>query len=276
MLHERGHTLRAIYLEVGNVLAPQGGAIVDKSDRVVGARAPQRLEELHAGRARAVDQDGSELSPHVVLGELDADAPEHPARHLARPPDEGRAEDRIEDDDGARHELDSRRVCARELDAREKHEQRPNQGGEADRNGNAHGSQTADKTRHQAVEPKLEEGCHTNRGRRAEYEKQLPGGRHVRLAQPQRHGQPKGEPEQEEVGGGEDGALGIAAEADQAQQPLAHQCLERRPRLETGHASTTKTLSNTKSLTSGRAAGCSSILECTRSALGAPSPCRQS
>ena len=135
--------------------------------------------------------------------------------------------------------------------------------GKADRDGNAHGSQTADKARHQAVEPKLEEGCHTNHRRRAEYDKQLPGGWHVGFAQPQRHGQPKGKPEQEEVGGGEDGALGIAAEADQAQQLLAHQCLERRPRLETGHASTTKALSNTKGLTSGRAAGCSSILECT-------------
>jgi len=124
---------------------------------------------------------------------------------------------------------------------------------QADRNGNAHGSQTADKTRHQAVEPQLEEGCYTNRRRRAEYEKQFRGGRHVRLAQPQRHGQPKGEPEQEEVGGGEDGTLGIAAEADQAQKPLAHQCLERRPRLETGHASTTKANASRQRLARGAA-----------------------
>ena len=35
---------------------PQRGAHVDKADRLVGARAAQLLEQLHAGRARAVDQ----------------------------------------------------------------------------------------------------------------------------------------------------------------------------------------------------------------------------
>src|SRR2546423_9626624 len=109
------------------------------------------------------------------MGELDADAPEHPARHLTRSPNEGRPEDRIEDDAGAGHQLDSWGVCARELDAREKHKQGPNQGGEADRDRDTHGALTADKARHQAVEPEPEEGCHTDRRRRAEYEKQIPG-----------------------------------------------------------------------------------------------------
>ena len=116
-LHERRHALGAVHLEAGDVLAPQRGAHVDEADRLVGARAAQRLEQLHAGRARAVDQHVAGLLAHAH-GQLDADAPEQPARHLARPPDEGRAEDRIEDDDGAGHDQDAGRASARRTPGR--------------------------------------------------------------------------------------------------------------------------------------------------------------
>ena len=81
-----------------------------------------------------------------------------------------------------------------------------------------HGPLTADIARHETVEPELEEGRHADRRRGAEYEEQLPGGRHIELAQPQRHGQPQGEAQHEEVADGEDDALRVAAEADQPQR----------------------------------------------------------
>jgi hypothetical protein len=211
-----------------------------------------------------------------VVREIDADAPEHPACHLARAPNEGRAEKRVEDDDGAGYEVDCRRVCARKLDARKKHEQGPDQRGKADRDRNAHGSLAADKARHEAIEPKLEEGCHTNRRRRGEDEKQLPGGRHVGLAQPQRHGQPEGEAQQKEIGRGEDGALGIAAEADQAQQHLAHQCLESRPRVEIGHRINHQSFVDHRRLGQQARGQLCSNFEFTCSTVDAASPCPRS
>ena len=54
MLDERRQPLRAIYLEVGNVLTPECGCHIDESDWIVSACAPQRLEELHAGGIPAV------------------------------------------------------------------------------------------------------------------------------------------------------------------------------------------------------------------------------
>ena len=203
-LHDRRQTLGAVHLEAGDVLAPQRGVHVDEADRLVGARAAQLLQQLYAGRAGAVDQ-------HVVHplarahGQLDADAAQQEARHLARAPDEGRAQDRIEDDDRAghhQHTLPAWQLGAGRLHAREEHEQGPHQRRKADRDRDQHRPLAADVARHQTVEPELEERGHADRRRRAENQEQPPRGRHIELAEPRRHGQPQREAQHQEVADG--------------------------------------------------------------------------
>ena len=106
------------------------------------------------------------------------------------------------------------------LDAGEQHQERPEKRGNGHCDQDQQAAPAADIARHQAIETKLEQGCHANRRGSAKDEKQLPGGRHVELAQPQRHGQPQRHAQTEKVAGRKDYALGIAPEAHQSQEIL--------------------------------------------------------
>ena len=94
----------------------------------------------------------------------------------------------------------------------------------------------ADIARHQAIEPKLGQRRHPDHRGGAKDEKEPPGGRHIELAQPQRHGQPQRQAQPEKVADCKDCALRVAPEAHQSQGDSARRCLERCPVLEPAHA----------------------------------------
>src|SRR4029453_8990161 len=145
------------------------------------------------------------------------------------PPNEGGTQDRIEDDDRARYDLDALPAGSMgggRLHSREEDEQCPDQCGEADRDRNEGHPLTADVAGHQTVKSKLEECCHTDRWRGTEDEEEPPGGPFVELAEPSRHGDPQRERQHEEVADGKNDAFLIAPEANQPQEPWVQQALE--------------------------------------------------
>ncbi len=127
---------------------------------------------------------------------------QQPRRGLAAYPDQHRRQQRVEHHDRAGHAVDPGKVD----------QQCPVQGAKSNRHRRQHGAAAAHETRDDAVDAHLKEGGDSDDRRCAEHQEHRPVPRHEELAQPERHGEPQCQVEQNEVAGGQDRAFGVARE----------------------------------------------------------------